>query len=41
MPWREITYEREKLYAEVWEEPVLRVALRYGISNVGLAKICR
>jgi hypothetical protein len=41
MPWREITYEREKLYAEVWEEPVLRVALRYGISNIGLAKICR
>jgi hypothetical protein len=41
MTWREITYEREKLYAEVWEEPVLRVALRYGISNVGLAKICR
>ena len=41
MPWREITYDREKLFVEVWEEPVLTVAKRYGISNVGHAKICR
>ncbi len=35
------TYEREKLYDEVWKEPVLVVAKRYGLSNVGLAKACR
>ena len=34
-------YEREKLYDEVWKEPVLVVAKRYGISNVALAKTCR
>jgi hypothetical protein len=34
-------YEREKLYEEVWKEPVLVVANRYGISNVALAKACR
>ncbi|MBY0240230.1 MAG: hypothetical protein K2X55_13030 [Burkholderiaceae bacterium] len=32
---------REALYAEVWAEPVSTVALRYGLSDVGLAKICR
>jgi len=34
-------YEREKLYQEVWEEPVLVVAKRYGVSDVALAKACR
>jgi len=34
-------YEREKLYEEVWKEPVLVVADRYGVSNVALAKACR
>jgi hypothetical protein len=34
-------YEREKLYEEVWTEPVLVVANRYGVSNVALAKACR
>jgi hypothetical protein len=34
-------YEREKLYEEVWNEPVLVVANRYGVSNVALAKTCR
>jgi hypothetical protein len=34
-------YEREKLYEEVWKEPVLVVANRYGVSNVALAKACR
>jgi len=33
--------EREKLYEEVWKEPVLVVAKRYGVSNVALAKACR
>jgi hypothetical protein len=34
-------YEREKLYREVWEEPVSRVAERYRCSDVYLARICR
>ena len=34
-------YEREKLYEEVWKEPVLVVANRYGVSGVALAKTCR
>jgi len=27
-------YEREKLYEEVWKEPVLVVAKRYGVMDV-------
>jgi len=34
-------YEREKLYNEVWVDPVTIVAKRYGISDVALRKICR
>lgn len=33
--------DRETLYNEVWSEPVTVVAPRYGLSDVGLAKICR
>ena len=33
-------YKREKLYDEVWAEPVKIVAQRYGVSDVGLAKTC-
>lgn len=33
--------DRETLYNEVWAEPVSIVAPRYGLSDVGLAKICR
>jgi len=41
MGWRKTTYRREDLYREVWAEPVVQVAKRYGISNVALAAICR
>ncbi len=33
--------DRESLYNEVWTDPVTVVAPRYGLSDVGLAKICR
>jgi len=33
--------DRETLYNEVWTDPVAVVATRYGLSDVGLAKICR
>lgn len=41
MSWRTNTYQREKLYEEVWAEPVSTVAKRYGISGVAIAKKCR
>jgi ankyrin repeat protein len=34
-------YDREKIYEEIWAEPMIKVAKRYNISDVGLAKICR
>jgi hypothetical protein len=41
MTWRETTYKRDTLYEEVWSEPMTTVALRYGVSSVALAKMCR
>jgi hypothetical protein len=37
---REI-WNREQLYAEVWEKPLVKIAVKYGISAVMLGKICR
>jgi hypothetical protein len=34
-------YNREKLYEEVWAQPVSKVAQRYGFSDVAIAKTCR
>ncbi|MDI6814368.1 MAG: hypothetical protein QMD10_12680, partial [Desulfitobacteriaceae bacterium] len=38
---KETTYDRQTLYEEVWKEPVLIVAKRYGVSDVALHKICK
>ena len=35
-----IKITRQHLYKEVWSEPVYKVAMKYGLSDVGLAKIC-
>jgi len=32
---------RNELYEQVWSEPVSRLAPKYGISDVGLKKICK
>jgi hypothetical protein len=32
---------REQLYEEVWAEPITKVAGRYGVSDVAVAKWCR
>lgn len=32
---------RKSLYTQVWSEAMCRLAKRYGLSDVGLAKICR
>jgi hypothetical protein len=34
------TWNRDQLYAEVWEQPLVRVAPKYGISAVALGKVC-
>jgi len=36
-----VILHREALYKEVWETPILQLAKKYGLSDVGLAKICR
>lgn len=33
-------YDRAQLLAEVWADPLTVIAHRYGLSNVGLAKLC-
>ncbi len=35
------TISRKDLYEQVWAEPMSRLATRYGMSDVGLAKICK
>ncbi len=35
------TYDREKLYREIWAEPMSTVATRYGVSDVYLRRICK
>lgn len=34
-------YDREELYRQVWEKPLLKVAEEYGVSAVALGKTCR
>src|SRR5687768_2717307 len=38
---KSITEPREELYRQVWQEPTKKVVPRYGLSDVGLAKVCR
>jgi hypothetical protein len=35
------TYRRSELYQQVWAEPIRTIAKRMGLSDVGLAKMCR
>jgi hypothetical protein len=35
------TWNREELYAEIWEQPLVKVAVKYGISAAMLRKACR
>jgi len=34
-------YNRDEIYRDIWSEPIQRGAKRYGLSDVGLAKVCR
>ena len=40
MTWEKTSFEREKLFDEVWSTPVTKLAKGYGLSDVGLRKIC-
>ena len=35
------TYNRQKLYEEVWAKPVVDVAVQYGVSDVAIHKVCK
>ncbi len=37
----EITISRQELYDMVWSKPVVKIAKEFGISDVGVAKICK
>lgn len=39
--YKTIEWNREKLYQEIWARPTRSVAHEYGLSDVGLAKICK
>lgn len=41
MDWGYQFWDRESLYEEVWSTPLVKLAKKYGISDVGLKKICR
>jgi hypothetical protein len=34
------TWDRRELYEKVWQFPLRKLAAEYGISNVGLVKVC-
>src|SRR5208282_675477 len=34
-------WKRENLYAEVWEQPLTKVAEKYNVSDVAIGKLCR
>jgi hypothetical protein len=36
-----LQYDREELYRQVWDQPMLKVAEAYGVSSVALGKTCR
>jgi hypothetical protein len=34
-------YDRNKLYEEVWSEPMHKLTKKYNLSDIGLAKVCK
>jgi hypothetical protein len=41
VPWKETVYNRDRLFAEVWERPLRDVAKDDAVSDVALANMCR
>jgi len=40
MNWKKTIFERQKLFDETWASPISKLAKQYGLSDVGLRKIC-
>lgn len=40
MAWEKTSFERQKLFEEVWIAPIPKLAKTYGVSDVWLRKIC-
>lgn len=40
MNWKATSFERQKLFDEVWSTPVTKLAKAYGLSDLGFRKIC-
>lgn len=40
MPYHRITIERDKLYEQVWTEPIHKLCKQYFLSDRGLGKLC-
>jgi len=38
---RHIIYDRTTLYNEVWNDPVTKVAIKYGVSGTTIKKVCQ
>ena len=38
---RVVKVERQELYERVWTTPIVRLAAEFGLSGVGLAKLCK
>lgn len=36
-----LKWNRQELYEKVWQSPLRKLAAEYGVSDVGLAKVCR
>lgn len=43
MYWRQerIEVKRDELYQEVWATPMAKLASKYNVSDVALAKVCK
>lgn len=41
MAYQRETWNRQELYEKVWQCPLRKLAAEYGISDVGLARVCR
>ncbi len=39
--WKQIRFERDALYSEVWAKSMTEVAAYHGISDTGLRKVCK
>jgi len=40
-PGKEVVLTREQLYERVWSTPMRQLAAEFGLSDVGLAKVCK